>query len=484
MKVFISYSHGEDTVAARLTEHWLQRSGFLPIRDENKFRSGLLWDQIEIHIRDCDLFLAILTERYYTKNTKRELELARYFERPLLFVSFDGAVPQNEDSERLPHNLNSPDVGSWQASLLSAVRRELELDDNPIPPWVDEWLSKQFNSNKWVSKRSSLENLRYSRLRVGSSIELASRISGWGPKELHTTVSGPYRIEPESDGPLCSKQLTVLDGAAENYALRSLYEDLTDEPRLQLNLERISHDLVRYVGDNFERITSGNTSLRHLFEPGSIELPNSVVVHVAVVSSDGYLVLGHRSGRPRFYENCWSVGYEEHMKVEHDKGNPFVTALRGLREELVGRAGLGDEPIDVRFFSVFRELDRWSNSVRKNEFWVLNIGLAGIAKVPFTIDDIFRTWLDAEDRREFRHVVGVPYTADYLIALGRTDSFDPRSVPGGVRVPVGIDQSFPDIGANPTWTQQHPTNKIRVARCLTADFHMFLQEKMGAWKPL
>jgi hypothetical protein len=83
---------------------------------------------------------------------------------------------------------------------------------------------------------------------------------------------------------------------------------------------------------------------------------------------------------------------------------------------------------------------------RKESFWDINIGLGGLVKVPFPMETVFRNWLEfAEDQREFRHLVAIPYTFDNLFDLLATEKFQPDRFESTLLVPPGLDPSFPDF---------------------------------------
>ena len=332
-----------------------------------------------------------------------------------------------------------------------------------------------------VRDRVQYENIASSRFFVSSTVELAAKWTGWTRDDIRASKVGEFQPEQEVLDQAAHLNVRLDTTDKDNFALKSLREDLTDEHGLQLNFQRISHNLVRFVGDEFAAIDNSMDPRRHLFELGNLAFPNSVVVHMVLVTSDDYLIICHRSSRPRFYENCWSATYEEHMRASSDGRNPFKTAIRGLREELVGEGDRVAVTVDaIRFFSVFRELDFWTNIDRGESFWDVNVGLAGLIRVPFPVQTIFRNWLasvpnpddpdSAPDNVEFRHVVAIPYTFANLFRLLTTPIFDPGDFETNLLVPPGVNPSFPDCARKPEWTRQHPTNQIRIVRCLTYGF--------------
>jgi hypothetical protein len=394
-------------------------------------------------------------------------------------VAFDETQPQGPDSQTLPLPLYRRDFSVWRANLLRAAKEHVGWRASDSHPEIDEWLTQKMGCNKWVKARTAVENVAHSRCHVGSVVELASKPSGWRPDKVFAFDGGDLVIDEDLIKVLGNRAHEASRQERENYALRSLKEDLTDEPWLELNLRKVSHQLVRMVADSFEQVDSASDPRRHLFETGFIVYPHSVVVHMVLLTADGYMIIGHRSFRPRFYENCWATTYEEHMKVSEDGPNPFTSAVRGLREELVGRDPDVIPSSSVRLCSVFRELDYWENAERKEAFWDINVGLAGIVRVPLSANEIFANWKVAIDRREFRHLVAIPYTFHNVLALACADTFNPLAFSDELLVPDAVDRSFPDMDANPGWRRQHPTDKIRLARCLTADFLIELRQRVN-----
>lgn len=479
MKVFISYSH-QDKFAACMFELWIREAGLTPIRDESGFRPGGIPEEIKRHIGECDLFLAVLSPNFKeSKWTADELGQARAFGRNILFVAISECVPEGPNQLKRPLGLWRKDAAVWRPELIRAIKDFQEQRGGEHTASLDQWLSRHYGCNQWVEQRVAYEHIAYSHLHVNSCVELASKWAGWKPDEIWAREAGDFRPEPEVLKHLPSG--TTLDDYKEgdNYALKSFREDLSDEPWLDLTLQRVSHYLVRIVADNFEAIDKEEMPRRHLFEPGSVPFPHSVAVHMVLVTSDNYVLIGLRSARPRFYENCWAVSYEEHMRGLRDGVDPFKTAIRGIKEELIGEERLSVSLDCIRFFSLFRELDCWTNKERGETFWDINVGLCGIVKVPFSMERVFRNWLRfAEDKREFRHLVAIPYTFDNVLRLVETKEFYPTDFDSILLVPPGADRTFPDFNRKPLWRRQHPTNRIRLIRCLTHDFLGPLQRKV------
>jgi hypothetical protein len=474
MKVFISYNH-RDKFVARIFDQWVKESGLSPIRDDVKFEPREISNEIIDKIRECDLFLAILSSSFYKSQwTRDEVGQARALEKPILFVAIEeGCIPQGPDRLKRPLELWRKETETWRNELIAAINNFLR-GKIPNSVGLDQWFSQYVGSNEWVQERVRLENIAHTHLNVASCVELASKWAGWESGEVKSRDSGEFQPEPEVGNLMIGKAVNLSE--KENYALRSFREDLTDEPWLDLNLQQISHELVRLVGDNFDKIDNKKYKL---FESGCLHFPNSVVVHLVLITSDNYLVVGHRSSRPRFYENCWSVTYEEHMRVSKDGTDIFQTAIRGLKEELVGENKFITTS-QVHFFSLFREIDHWRNDERDEAFWDINIGLSGLIKVPFPVETIFNNWLQfAEDKREFRHLVAIPYSFDNVLMLARNEPFDPTVFGSTILLPTGTDRNFPDLSGKPKWRRQHPTNAIRLIRCLTYDFRRSLESKVG-----
>lgn len=129
------------------------------------------------------------------------------------------------------------------------------------------------------------------------------------------------------------------------------------------------------------------------------------------------------------------------------------------------------------FFSLFREYDKWYNKIKNQSFFVINTGLVGKITVPYSADQILSNWLEKpRDNREFNHVLAIPYNFQNLLKIIRNkDRFDPTEFPNRI-VPHGINNDFPDISSNQNLMKQHPTNAIRLIRCLIHDFKQPLNE--------
>lgn len=470
MKIFISYNH-QDIFAAKIIEQWLHDSGLKPLRDESTFLPKAIDEEIIKAVAECDLFLVILSSNFYeSKWTRDELGQARALKKKILFIAIAEYLPEGPDQQRIPLELWRRPTSTWYREVIGAVR-QFQNETQADKPALDQWFSKHLECNQWVKERVGYENLAYNRLHVASTVELASKLNGWKLGEIRVKNAGDYKLEQEVLRSLPPEVAFSVFSEMDNYALKTLREDLSDEPWLGIDLQRISHNLVRVVADNFDSIDRGRSPRNHLFEHANIPYPHSVVVHMTLVTSDNYLLIGHRSSRPRFYENCWSISYEEHMRPSEDDADPFNSAIRGLKEELIGkkdRYAITDD--SIRFFSLFRELDNWTNEEKQESFWDINVGLAGLIRVPHTIDAVFRAWLNfPEDKREFRHLAAIPYTFDNIINLLESRSFDPRNFKTTLLAPSGLDTSFPDFVDKPLWKRWHPTTKIRLVRCLTSD---------------
>lgn len=338
---------------------------------------------------------------------------------------------------------------------------------------VDYLLSQRFGCNDDVAEAASYEGIKARQLCVGSTVELASKWAGWTRADVRTRQDGGFVSEPE-----VVELIGESSQGGDNWSLASFKEDLSDERGLELRFKRIDYSHVRAVANSFDAIYGRlSQQRRFLFERSELSYAHSVVVQMALVTEDGYLVLGHRSSRPRFCENTWSATFEEHMKPSEDGTDPFASALRGLREELVGRGKLAVTVDDVRLFSVFREFYVWENSEQRLPFWNVNVGVSGKVTVPCTVDAVFRNWRQAEDKAEFRHLVGIPYNFDNVWRLINSHSFEP-AIFDGLKVPVGADPTFPNLATRPLWRRQHPTNQIRLIRCLSADFTDQLRQRL------
>jgi hypothetical protein len=59
----------------------------------------------------------------------------------------------------------------------------------------------------------------------------------------------------------------------------------------------------------------------------------------------------------------------------------------------LGGASIGTSRKDVRYFSLFRELDTWVNSEWQLAFWNINVGMAGKVRLPCDVHTVFERWL-------------------------------------------------------------------------------------------
>lgn len=342
---------------------------------------------------------------------------------------------------------------------------------------LDEWLSGTLGCSPLIEQRAEQENVRYRHLCVGSAVELCHplRYRGWKTSKdlsIHE-VSGEavrrFRAGFDRYYPPAEFDLYRGEDDRPNFALLAVQPHLSDVPGCQLEVAVVPHGLVRYVADNFaEQCLSAHP---RLFDSDRIELPNSIVVHLSVLTLDNKLLIGQRSGSVRFYERTWATTCEEHVMPRDDGFDPFAAARRGIKEELIGeREGhrLRDD-VRIELFSIFREYDEWHNRYKEQTFWDINVGIAGVARLPLTSAQVFKLWLDAEDKREYEHLVAVDYTFDNVLKLATSDTFNPTEWSGGITFPPGVNPAYPDLDADPLLKRQHPTNKIRLARLLTAD---------------
>jgi hypothetical protein len=510
MRVFISYRH-RDKFAALLIHRWLASDGIQVIRDESDFEPNQLNEEITKNIKSCDVFLVVLgppcspsakpgDSSYYESESKwppDELGQARAFKKPILFVAIgENLLPGETDRQQLVLDLIRKDVRDWRSLVIEAVRAKVKKRGKRShkfdPKSLNQWLSHLVGVNNWVKEQIAHENLDLGVLRLASCVELASRLNGWShnlgnqEKDIRINLSGLFEVEKEVLNRLPQGKSLGSYTTNDNYALASYKVELSDEPYLDLTLSRVDHLLVREVADKFDEIKNSIFPQRCLFDT-PISYPHSVVVHMVLITGDRpdpYMIVGHRSSRPRFYDNTWAITYEEHMRVSSDRENPFYTAIRGFKEELIGEDAWGVTEESVRFFSLFRELDRWKSKREKaaDVFWDINIGLAGIVEVPYTYEEIFYNWRETPiDKREFRYVAALPYDFPTIFKLLTANTLRPRElVELHARFPEEIDPNFPSF--EDSWRWWHPTTKIRLARCLTYQFLDALKDKVTRQK--
>lgn len=482
-KIFISYKQSDSIFAARLIRHWIREFGYEPLMDDEVFDEGETKDLIRESIKKCDLFLVILSPNYYSSDwTNSELGQAEAHEKDIVFVSISKDVfPHKPYENKIPLQfLNISDPADWRDGLGKVLRKH-DKNINAEEEGLDQFFSKYLKANMWVEERANLENFGYKQLHVSSTVELASKWVGWRRSDIKFQVEGDYEMEEEVVKNIPSEvfEPDLKNEDKVNYAVGSFLEDLTDEEVLTLNVKRIPNRLVRAVADRFELIQEQCYPKRHLFDQTNPSYPHSLIVHMVLVTSDEYLIIGHRSSRPRFYENCWAATYEEHMLPEDQ--DPFQTALRGLKEELVGTDKSEAHIKDVRFFSLFRELDYWSNIAKALSFWDINFGLSGVINIKLSAEEVFDNWqkrkINTPDKIEFRHIVAIPNNPENIWELLQSEKFDPSRYVSKIKAPKGLQLNFPDFNGNPLWWRWHPTTKIRLLRYLTSERYLGYTEK-------
>jgi TIR domain-containing protein len=475
MKVFISYSSRTDMFEGRFVHHFLEDDGIEVFRDERTFTQGRLPEEIRNGIAGADAVVAVLTARYYESEfTSDELGQARSLNKPILFITTDRSRPKGLDSDRLPLDLLGAAPARWRALITGAVRRLAPAVDRTSPVVMARALSEAIDYNDLVRAAVEQQPVLGRHLTVGSTVELATMVGGWTRSECRIEADAVDEPEAEVAAVLGPDSHVERD----NLRLLSFAEDLSDEPGLALGLAPVAFLRVKDVAARLEEIQRIPLPRRLLFERSKTAYPHSVVVHLTLITQDDYLVLGHRSDRPRFYEKTWSATYEEHMRPSMDGADPFATAMRGLEEELVGGFPFDPGEVDIRFFSLFREYDRWLNR-EKGSFLNINVGLAGRVRVPCSAETLFKHWRLATDQNEFEYLVAIPYTFDNVWPLLRDSHFDPRSIPD-VRSSVGPGADFPALSMRPDWRRQHPTNTVRLIRCLQYDFPDRLDSEVAA----
>lgn len=486
MKLFISYSF-KDAFAARMIAGWLEDAGHQITLAQKSFSPGSFPRQITAELEASAGVIAILTD--YLKKSKwcrEELRQAKQLEKFVVFAGVQRNVKPPEPYENdLPVEL-CPDLQTGSRKVWRDIRGGLlgwiEKCGMPFQAStqidLNRWFSTKLPNNSHVRAAVEAENLRFNTLHVATTVELAHCLDGWNDEHDIRTVLVQEPVLTTEEVALASS-LPPRDPRSDrlNAALRSYRAPLSDENALEMKIAPIRHQLVRTIADRFGGIRARHPDLPMLSEE-QVNFANSVIVHLLVITSDGYVLLGQRSARPRFYENCWAATCEEHIDFEHDAGCPFRTARRGLKEELVGDdPKAGESPI--RFFSLFREPDHWSGP--QGNFWDINIGIAGQVRLALTSEEVFANWRAvAVDKREFRHLVAVPYDPEMLSRILFTNYLEPAIFGDDAKVPEGTDRTFLDVRGNRDWQRQHPTNKIRIIRSLTHDFRSWCFEQARA----
>ncbi len=160
---------------------------------------------------------------------------------------------------------------------------------------------------------------------------------------------------------------------------------LTDAPHLDLQVAQTRFSEVQFFKDRVAGVTAERDEYVVLAREREILFPNAFCLHLIVVTSDGFLLLVHRSARLAYNANVWSLSIEEQLASEDINSSTSRQmfskwAHRLLHEEL----GLTEDDVkdtEIRALSVFLEGD------------VLNCAIAAVAFLPLdsrSLDTVIR----------------------------------------------------------------------------------------------
>ncbi len=341
---------------------------------------------------------------------------------------------------------------------------------------VNVRLSDRVGRRPEIDAQMRAEGIFYS-LAVQSCVELAEpQPEGWRPSNTRVT-QGEVHLHP--------KVSAIVEASPADYigpdkcVLTNAITDLSDSPFLELYLARFPSDYIFVSHVRFDECRTALGGFLPLFALERSPIPGMLVVHLILETRDGWLVLGQRSEVPRYYKGRWSLSAEEQMNAATDELNPFVTALRGLREELVGHAEMeagrliykgGDftiEQDDIVFLSVFREFDRAWSSEYGRDVPILNNGVVAYTRLPFILNEVWEHWLDTRtrDRAEFVNLVGIRADFETLVAVLNSAEFRPDDYESNA-IRAHSSTSLDYLYSDQRRRQWHPSTKIRVATYL------------------
>ena len=135
----------------------------------------------------------------------------------------------------------------------------------------------------------------------------------------------------------------------------------SDAPTLVLRVQETKWSQVRFYQDSIIKDLDERTRyIYQVLKTGRIDFPNSLCLHLVIVTSDGYILLTKSSHKVTYYPNLWACSIGEQLDVCDLKGPEEKFALnwaeRALWEEL-GVSTDGFKPENVRVMAVILEGD-------------------------------------------------------------------------------------------------------------------------------
>lgn len=184
--------------------------------------------------------------------------------------------------------------------------------------------------------------------------------------------------------------------------LRGWAPFLSDSPVLKLEVGRTDFATSEALARAYEAAASEagkNCTLKDAYFRREFsyktDLPGQIVVHVAVATKDGHLMMAQRHPGVSTAGNCYSVSCEERWDpTKHDR--PELVVMDCLEGELGLVAARAVSADSVRLMALVRE---WGPA------W--ETGLVYVAKLLLTHDEVLRQWEVAEDQEEHRGIAAL-----------------------------------------------------------------------------
>lgn len=135
----------------------------------------------------------------------------------------------------------------------------------------------------------------------------------------------------------------------------------SDAPTLVLQVQETKWSHVRFYQELIMQEQSERTRyINQVLKTGQIDFPNSLCLHLVIVTSDGYILLTKSSHKVDYYPNLWACSIGEQLDVYDLKGPEERFVLnwteRALWEEL-GVSTDGFKSENVRVMAVILEGD-------------------------------------------------------------------------------------------------------------------------------
>jgi hypothetical protein len=314
---------------------------------------------------------------------------------------------------------------------------------------------------------------------VGSCVELTGKHGGWGPGELLVEEEKPRPLNEQVRAAVARHPAQY--AGRTKFALQSSVAELTDRKPM-LKLAMLPGATVVASHENFETIRANLADGCVLFDLARSQIPNFFVLHIVMLTSDGFLLVAQRSDDVYYYRRHWSISAEEQMDEKKDrdangKPDPFATVVRGIGEEIIGKDRELLNGAAIRIHSVFRELDYVFSPEKGRAVHVLNTGAVAIVTLPIEMSDLWRNWDEAIDKAEFMSLVALRATYENLFGLLNSTQFKPWEFAGDISVPSrhGIEH----LQKQSNERQWHPSSRLRILTLLRERFMDRLRADLG-----